>query len=904
MSVESIYTRVIAQGDGANTKFGFQWKFIDESDIVVYVDDALIPSSEYSLEYPITKTNGSVVFKTAPAVGAIVVIKRAVNEQQSRMFKNTAQFNANEVEKAFDKLTMLVQEQLEGIRRQALTLASQSNVDWKVEDLTKDDVLLAVDFDAKKLIQTSFTQEEVQAVIDEAVRSMGYTVKNIEWNGSKAVFTFSNGAMTNSITSPNVAQLRVVQNEKGDYFLQWSLDGIRWNSSGAGVSIHNDLTGREAANAHPVAAITALQTAIEWLGARSSVFEIMPTLAPLNREVYGQKIYTNAYPSDFTRIPVKTFQENDAALDDIIIGFSQFLRVGSYVVDENGTIGVVENFNGDNTLYRSITITTLSPGYAKEIVALNTNAALKTTDFETPITSSNKGATMKEIEDLKTTSLIFIGYVSATTPTGLQFEVGDLWFELSSLPTTFPIPASSIYTWTGSQWSPSLEDFTPLNFDFISDLNTKEGYYWFGGEWKVMSTDLSTDYFQLNQQSGLWEIKPSVNLPGTPTVATPTVASDGNQIANKDYVDSLAGGTGRNVGDIFFTSRTDAALAGAVVCDGSVYNVSDFGGTHAPGTLLAQGKLPSVDLDTYQDYVDNFGSCRAFGWDGGDQFRVPLLNDVFIEAGHAQGQGEFLEAGLPDHTHTRGTMNITGTFGSTAEYRNPGYGVMTGAFYASSSAKGHDADGGSSSRTAVLGFDASKSWTGETSGASNSLYGKSTTVQPPAVRYRAFVQLFTQVADESIVDTTELLANLADMDYVVHQQRPTADNNYTWYRLYKSGYVEQGGTGTGIKDATGGHFNLPIVMAGSNYDISLTLVMVDDDPGNYTVRGSANRTTATQLGFVCFLANSITANQPNIRWSVRGYSTQTQEALAAALENPDAGFINDYYTTNSDYGFI
>lgn len=883
MSVESIYTRVIAQGDGANTKFGFQWKFIDESDIVVYVDDALIPSSEYSLEYPITKTSGSVVFNTAPAVGAIVVIKRAVNEQQSRMFKNTAQFNANEVEKAFDKLTMLVQEQLEGIRRQALTLASQSNVDWKVENLTEDDVLLAVDFDAKKLIQTSFTQEEVQAVIDEAVRSMGYTVKNIEWNGSKAVFTFSNGVMTNSITSPNVAQLRVVQNEKGDYFLQWSLDGIHWNSSGAGVSIHNDLTGREATNAHPIAAITALQTAIEWLGARSSVFEIMPTLAPLNREVYGQKIYTNAYPSDFTRIPVKTFQENDAELDDVIIGFSQFLRVGSYVVDENGTIGVVENFNGDNTLYRSITITTLSPGYAREIVALNTNAALKTTDFETPITASNKGATMKEIEDLKTTSLIFIGYVSATAPTGLQFEVGDLWFEMSSLPTTFPIPASSIYTWTGSQWSPSLEDFTPLNFDFISDLNSKEGYYWFGGEWKVMSTDLSTDYFQLNQQSGLWEIKPSVNLPGTPTVATPTVASDGNQIANKDYVDGLAGGTGRNVGDIFFTSRTDAALAGAVVCDGSVYNVSDFGGTHAPGTLLAQGKLPSVDLDTYQDYVDNFGSCRAFGWDGGDQFRVPLLNDVFIEAGHAQGQGEFLEAGLP---------NIEGTYGLN---QNQHGGTSSGALYVAQRGTGYVHVDSQSTANTLMGFDASRH---------NPIYGKSTTVQPPAVRYRAFVQLFTQVADESIVDTTELLANLADMDYVIHQQRPTADNNYTWYRLYKSGYVEQGGTGKGIKDATGGHFNLPIVMAGSNYDISLTLVMVDDDPGNYTVRGSANRTTATQLGFVCFLANSITANEPNIRWSVRGYSTQTQEALAAALENPDAGFINDYYTTNADYGFI
>ncbi|MBP9999681.1 MAG: hypothetical protein KBT14_03260, partial [Proteobacteria bacterium] len=31
------------------------------------------------------------------------------------------------------------------------------------------------------------------------------------------------------------------------------------------------------------------------------------------------------------------------------------------------------------------------------------------------------------------------------------------------------------------------------------------------------------------------------------------------------------------------------------------------------------------------------------------------------------------------------------------------------------------------------------------------------------------------------------------IDYVVESQTPTAENNYTWYRKYKSGWVEQGG---------------------------------------------------------------------------------------------------------------
>lgn len=38
------------------------------------------------------------------------------------------------------------------------------------------------------------------------------------------------------------------------------------------------------------------------------------------------------------------------------------------------------------------------------------------------------------------------------------------------------------------------------------------------------------------------------------------------------------------------------------------------------------------------------------------------------------------------------------------------------------------------------------------------------------------------------------LSNIpSNIDYVVESQAPTAQNNYTWYRKYKSGWVEQGG---------------------------------------------------------------------------------------------------------------
>lgn len=55
------------------------------------------------------------------------------------------------------------------------------------------------------------------------------------------------------------------------------------------------------------------------------------------------------------------------------------------------------------------------------------------------------------------------------------------------------------------------------------------------------------------------------------------------------------------------------------------------------------------------------------------------------------------------------------------------------------------------------------------------------------------------------------------IDYVIESQEASADNNYTWYRKYKSGWVEQGGT-----IAVGGDnvsVVFPVEMANTNYQI-------------------------------------------------------------------------------------
>lgn len=86
------------------------------------------------------------------------------------------------------------------------------------------------------------------------------------------------------------------------------------------------------------------------------------------------------------------------------------------------------------------------------------------------------------------------------------------------------------------------------------------------------------------------------------------------------------------------------------------------------------------------------------------------------------------------HTHTRGTMNITGTFDGNV---NDGQSGKTGAFYYTGQPfPGSDGE----SKGGVIGFDASRSWSGETSSNGSHSHsigstgkGKAFDVMPPYI---------------------------------------------------------------------------------------------------------------------------------------------------------------------------
>lgn len=63
------------------------------------------------------------------------------------------------------------------------------------------------------------------------------------------------------------------------------------------------------------------------------------------------------------------------------------------------------------------------------------------------------------------------------------------------------------------------------------------------------------------------------------------------------------------------------------------------------------------------------------------------------------------------------------------------------------------------------------------------------------------------------VDTT------AKADAVIGYQEPTSANNYTWYRKYKSGWVEQGQKKLQIAYNSNGLITLPVAMANTHMDV-------------------------------------------------------------------------------------
>ena len=155
----------------------------------------------------------------------------------------------------------------------------------------------------------------------------------------------------------------------------------------------------------------------------------------------------------------------------------------------------------------------------------------------------------------------------------------------------------------------------------------------------------------------------------------------------------------------FSTIQTQIATQMAGALTGTIQWFACDAGKQSSDYLVCNGQ--SVSRTTYSRLFDVIGTKYGTG-NGSTTFGLPNLVGR-VAWGATAAIGTYINAGLP---------NIVGTFDGNV---NDGTARKTGAFY-TYNYNSYGADGDSGGGT--VGFDASRS---------NSIYGASTTVQPPAL---------------------------------------------------------------------------------------------------------------------------------------------------------------------------
>ena len=100
------------------------------------------------------------------------------------------------------------------------------------------------------------------------------------------------------------------------------------------------------------------------------------------------------------------------------------------------------------------------------------------------------------------------------------------------------------------------------------------------------------------------------------------------------------------------------------------------------------------------------------------------------------------------------------------------------------------------------------------------------------------------------------------LDYVIESQTPTAENNYTWFKKYKSGWVEQGGFVAASAGSTACSITLSIEMSSNVYSA------IGQVTESYTGASSGG------INFYDFTTTSMKLNKNNtnraVWWEVKG----------------------------------
>ena len=363
----------------------------------------------------------------------------------------------------------------------------------------------------------------------------------------------------------------------------------------------------------------------------------------------------------------------------------------------------------------------------------------------------------------------------------------------------------------------------------------------------VVSTDLAgnTVYSRYKYDGTAWAFE--YNLNNSSFTAEQWAAINSGITAG--IVDTF-NATGHNVGDIFLTMRNNNELNGAVECDGTTYNTTDFTGGDSIGAQLAAGHVPYMSLSDYADEITTKGWCDKFGWDGTGttEFKVPTLPKSVVGI-------DYLKV----------STNGTATFTAPGEQQATLYKLRVST-----------ADGYKYTLTTVGNITDSATYRGDVEVTENNNW-RANLGDARATNLRYMVQLAVAATDEALETCTNVLTDVAGLKAheVIEFQAPTAANNYTWYRKYADGWVEQGGiVDNGSSTTTWSSAVIfPVEMSDANYSYQVT-PKLESFNTNGGAMGTIYQNTATGFTIEVTSKYTNTGNTQYASWRVEGMYAQ------------------------------
>lgn len=274
---------------------------------------------------------------------------------------------------------------------------------------------------------------------------------------------------------------------------------------------------------------------------------------------------------------------------------------------------------------------------------------------------------------------------------------------------------------------------------------------------------------------------------------------------------------------------------GAIQCNGAAYNRALYKDFFAYATSKGWVK---TETEWQSIAKANGGYCPYYSQgDGSTTFRTPKFAP-FMQVAIASGDvGKYHKAGLPD---IQGRSDLGGIYQgvdfSGAITTEKDAGNATGAT--------HYKAGGD--QRVKISFNASDS---------NSIYGRSSTVQPESNEWMICVVVAGQATNIGSVDVGDVMSAVAQVQASISAIRDkphitqTWSNGTSWYRKYSDGFIEQSGNMPIAKGATSRTVSFNTPFSSSTSYVVLVQSYQQGAPGaNYNNFPIESRTTSSFTG--------------------------------------------------------